>query len=498
MRRSARILFLLLVASIGSCATAAAATLTEIGIAARSVMRKDSDTKLPFGVYVRDVVSDSAAEDAGLEQGDVIISLGGRPITDIEMLKKALEVYEIGEYFVLGRIRAGGAIEDTVTVTVTKRMAEKTVERRRCDKHGRHCQVRTHKAQHYHRHWYRSARTFRAPEKLCESDKCSVMKIYYGTDRDGTDDDSIGREYGTEMQAGNKVEYGACYVTVPKDHVEGSLDEKKSYEIYENPNKHMILVRVEVKPPEAYHNELAKSLAAASKKSAFVYIHGYWNTFEYAAKRTAQMHYDLKFQGVPMFFSWPSKGSFLPYHDDETSVFNAAAHVKAYLADVAQQDVENIFVIAHSMGNRAMLDAVTSLQKDDPKFSAKLREVVLLAPDVDAAEFKTKFAPSFTGIPDTTLYASSNDWALWASSYFNKAKRLGQGGDELTVLKGISTIDVSAVKMDVFGHAAVEASSVIGDITELLKGTNKPDERPHLQARTRNGLPYWFIPPTAH
>jgi esterase/lipase superfamily enzyme len=38
------------------------------------------------------------------------------------------------------------------------------------------------------------------------------------------------------------------------------------------------------------------------------YMNGYNVTFADAARRTAQIAYDLRFEGDPAFFSWPSQG----------------------------------------------------------------------------------------------------------------------------------------------------------------------------------------------
>ena len=41
---------------------------------------------------------------------------------------------------------------------------------------------------------------------------------------------------------------------------------------------------------------------------AFVFVHGYNNSFKAAAFRTAQIAYDLEFEGAAICYSWPSQG----------------------------------------------------------------------------------------------------------------------------------------------------------------------------------------------
>ena len=51
-----------------------------------------------------------------------------------------------------------------------------------------------------------------------------------------------------------------------------------------------------------------KRLDAASvfPKQVFVFVHGFNVSFENALRRTAQIAYDLNFDGAPFLFSWPS------------------------------------------------------------------------------------------------------------------------------------------------------------------------------------------------
>ena len=60
-----------------------------------------------MGVVVAEVLSGSPAAEAGLEAGDVIISLGGEPMYDITELSAAIKLRRPGETVEL-TIRRGG------------------------------------------------------------------------------------------------------------------------------------------------------------------------------------------------------------------------------------------------------------------------------------------------------------------------------------------------------------------------------------------------------
>ena len=44
-----------------------------------------------------------------------------------------------------------------------------------------------------------------------------------------------------------------------------------------------------------------------------VFIHGFNVPFEDAIYRTAQLAHDLDFDGAPILYSWPSRGTMLGY-----------------------------------------------------------------------------------------------------------------------------------------------------------------------------------------
>ncbi|HCT65338.1 MAG TPA: trypsin [Lachnospiraceae bacterium] len=61
--------------------------------------------KLPVGVLVRQVLDGGGAEMAGLKEGDVIISFGGKSVMNMESLVKTLKEQEIGTTVEMGIIR---------------------------------------------------------------------------------------------------------------------------------------------------------------------------------------------------------------------------------------------------------------------------------------------------------------------------------------------------------------------------------------------------------
>ena len=66
----------------------------------------------------------------------------------------------------------------------------------------------------------------------------------------------------------------------------------------------------------------SRGVLAAPRPEVFVFVHGYNVTFEGAAQRTAQIAYDLKFSGAPIFYSWPSQARTLEYTVDDQPLYD--------------------------------------------------------------------------------------------------------------------------------------------------------------------------------
>ncbi len=79
-----------------------------IGVTGQSVteaIAKAND--LPIGVYVSSVLSDSAAEKAGLQVGDVILSCDGQAVTTTDEINKIRDTHKVGEAMSMEISRGG-------------------------------------------------------------------------------------------------------------------------------------------------------------------------------------------------------------------------------------------------------------------------------------------------------------------------------------------------------------------------------------------------------
>jgi esterase/lipase superfamily enzyme len=293
----------------------------------------------------------------------------------------------------------------------------------------------------------------------------------------------------------SEIKYGVCQVSIPPIHAPGELESPSlllKWEVVQDPEKHIVLKSTQPLDRSEFFSSLQQTLDSKGK-SLLVFIHGYNVSFDDAARRTAQMSYDLKFPGAAVFYSWPSYNNWYRYPDDKANIERSVDQIKEFLQQLAiDSKAESINLIAHSMGNVGLTQAIAKMGVDRPIFN----QVVLAAPDIDAQVFRNDIAPRITNKAQrVTLYTSKNDLALVASRFFNASGRLGDSRHGPIAVPGIDTIDATDVDTSLLGHSYYGSNaSVLDDIASLLLG--KPlSERSHLKARSDATPPYWTFDP---
>jgi esterase/lipase superfamily enzyme len=321
----------------------------------------------------------------------------------------------------------------------------------------------------------------------------AVVRTYFATDRSLTGRTKPDEVFGVDR---SDLRYGTCEVSIPHDHAKGELESPSIWklEFKEDPAKHVVLLSTTISAKDQYFADLAARVRAAPTRSALLFVHGYNVTFADAARRTAQISHDVGFEGAPVFYSWPSQGTTPAYTVDEQNVEWTQANLKAFLEDFfVRSDARNVYLIAHSMGNRALTRAVASLLAEKPALRNRLTEVILTAPDIDADVFKRDIAPALVaaGRP-VTLYASSQDQALVASRRVHGSPRAGDSGPGLVLVPGVETIDATAVDTSLLGHSYfAEAKSVLSDMFHLIHNRERPDQRSWLKRVDSAAGRYW-------
>ena len=337
-----------------------------------------------------------------------------------------------------------------------------------------------------------------------------VVPVYWGTDR-AVQPNAQRLAFGSDRA--RRLQLGVAEITVPKVHevpkVERPWVVKLPYfdvTIYaesEDPKRHFTVKQIKAMTREEMLATVKERLKASStfKDQALVFIHGYNTSFDNALYRTAQIAYDLDFDGAPFLYSWPSGGAVASYTYDRESAQASEPYLRQFLEMVAKETgATQVSIIAHSMGNQPLMDVLRDLKSAAPE-GVNISQVILAAPDVDADAF-TNLARAFNGLAkNVTLYAAANDRALIVSRNFWGNYRAGDVPPSgPLVLPGIDTIDVTAASTDVFAinHSGYAANNrLLADIGELLKTGLRPPEMRALKPGkvTTQGGDYWrYLP----
>ncbi|MFK7754092.1 MAG: alpha/beta hydrolase [Sedimentitalea sp.] len=323
-----------------------------------------------------------------------------------------------------------------------------------------------------------------------------AVDVFYATDRARTGRSDPAEFYG--MGRG-ELELGVATVTIPHTHSPGVLEAPSIWklEFRANPARHVVLARIEPFDSKAYFERLKGEVLQTSEREAFVFIHGYNVRFEKAARRAAQLAYDMNYTGVPILYSWPSRGSTVGYVADTAVVRLSGRRLSRFLDDLVERSgAQTIHIVAHSMGNRALTDALELMalrrgvkSGDDPLFG----QVLFAAPDVDAGLFR-EMLPTIRPIAERlTLYASEEDWALTASRKLHgDVPRAGLGGRFTLVDPSIDSIDMSELGEDMLSHSYfADDSSALADIMTLFWQNTAPQHRCGLAGRAKQQGQVW-------
>ncbi len=318
------------------------------------------------------------------------------------------------------------------------------------------------------------------------------VDIYFATDR--APDPESGQYFGTER---GEMSFGITHVGIPPGHVMGRKEQPSVFKFQWSPDEHKhIKVRDVLRlTRDDFFRRLTHAVADSRDGKIMIFVHGYNMEFAQASRDVAQFANDLKFSGPVLLFSWPSQGSLTGYTVDETNAEWAQADFVELLNTMLETvAARNIYLVAHSMGNRILGRGMTTLAGDRlPGDLIVFREIVMIAPDVDADVFRLDIAPRLarTGI-HTTMYASSNDRALMASKAFHGYARAGDAGEGLLVVDGVETIDASGVSGGLLGHSYfAEDRRIMEDIFSLLQTGQRADRRFGLEAVDSPAGHYW-------
>jgi len=316
--------------------------------------------------------------------------------------------------------------------------------------------------------------------------------VYFATDRIPIQGETL--TFGSEVAENDSITCGVVEVSIPDTHKVGEMEGpgRMRWVNRDDPTDFIVVLSTRACGRDSMAADIRSLLSEAGREDVLVFVHGYCVSFEDAARRTAQLAYDLKFPGAPVCYSWASHGNEASYRADEDNVQDTVPHfiefLRFVLSDLGAKDVH---VVAHSMGNRALMRALSQFDVSTlPEGSARLRQIVMAAPDIGVDEF-LDLAKHFRGKADRmTLYSSKRDKALWLSHIVNRQKR---AGGSLTQVDGIDIVDASdAGTEDAFAHSYF-GNTIIADLYAVIRYQAAPVDRFGTGRREKDGVKYWKL-----
>jgi len=259
-----------------------------------------------------------------------------------------------------------------------------------------------------------------------------------------------------------------------------------------------------------FKKELNQRLMFSDDKTVLVFIHGFNNTFDFAAASLAEIWHFTGRQGVPILYTWPAaKGGLFGYFTDRESGEFTIFHLKQFLRILAScPEVKGINIIAHSRGTDVMTSALRELvieswaSGNNPRQQLRIDNLVLAAPDLDLDIVRQRLMAEKVGpaVGQITIYTAQGDQALEISETLMSGVRFGRMKPQDLGLRAeqifrevtnVNFIDVGEVKG--FGHAYFRNSSAASsDLIRTLITKAKPgDQGRPLQHKRGN---FWKIP----
>lgn len=323
------------------------------------------------------------------------------------------------------------------------------------------------------------------------------VDIFFGTDRKREADRSkFGRAvaaFGTGRS--NQLAIGKAVVTVPKEGREKGAIPRPEWDLIvarfslreEDLSRDFTVFDVQVMNKADFAREARQKLAGSRRfeGQAFVFVHGYFVTFDDALFRAAQIAHDLEFDGVPFVYSWPSVAGVTGYVLDRGRARDARDQLREFVDLIAKESgAKEVHLIAHSMGADPLLEVLRDIQRTEPQVAKAGRprfgEIILAAPDITRESFEL-IAAQITGLRrGMTLYASSSDRAMTVSRW----TRLGESPagyvpatGPVVVPGAADTIDISSLDTSFFAlnHSTfADREALLGDIRRLISSGLRP------------------------
>jgi len=298
----------------------------------------------------------------------------------------------------------------------------------------------------------------------------SLRRVYIATTREATD--VTGAFYSAERAP--ELALASVVVSIPPDHVSGAIE--RPQRLPPDPRTEFAIIEpTTYGSDDAFVRQLNRELAALppQDREILFFVHGYNNTISDSILRLAQFVEDTEFGGIPVLFSWASAARATYYVYDINSALIARPKLLQASAILERVNASGFNIFAHSMGSFLTLEAIVQNSLLGKYGSgARLKNVMLAAPDIDMDLFRSQLVQIGDRPKDFFVFVSSDDKALRLSRRLSGGiERVGAAdGSELEEL-GVTVIDLSAVQDSQSGSHSKFAGSP--EVVQLIGSSLK-------------------------
>ncbi|MBE1286043.1 MAG: alpha/beta fold hydrolase [Rhodobacteraceae bacterium] len=265
-------------------------------------------------------------------------------------------------------------------------------------------------------------------------------------------------------------------ISVPPNRKPGGLDEA-----YGNPNPSTQFVLANQKTfqsPQAFETRVRDVTRATdtSGREAMIYVHGFNTTHTESAFRAAQLAHDLELPGAHLIYSWPSRGSPLAYAYDGESALIARDGLENLLRRVEASGVDNIVLVAHSMGSVLVMETLRQIEIANPGWSQRsLGGIILFSPDLDIDLFRAQLNRIPNPPEPFVVFVSNKDKILGLSQRLrgtHSRERLGN----IESAETVADLPIEIVDTSDFSSEAESSHFVAASSPTLVKVLNNASE----------------------
>jgi esterase/lipase superfamily enzyme len=288
--------------------------------------------------------------------------------------------------------------------------------------------------------------------------------------------DDPGSMFGGERS--DTMSYAAVTVSIPPDRKVGAVQWPSS--LPGDAKRDFVTVSADYIDHKAFAASIAETARRTRHPRVLIFVHGFNNRFDDSVYRFAQIVHDSKAEAVPILFTWPSRGTvqLKSYtYDRESANFSRDALEGLIDQIAAYPHIKEIHLLAHSMGSYVTLEALRGRSMRRAPGSDKVKQAMLVAPDVDIDVFRATLKRMGPNRPKMLLFASQDDGALSLSKeIWGGVDRVGEVGATEPYRteferERIAVYDLTPLRTK-SANAHSRAFDDIGDVMELVRQRN--------------------------